>query len=303
MSIVCCFGRNANGELGSAPSPAAQTGATASAAAASSISGGGGGGGSGGGAGGSSGSSMHFVTLPTSPRAIGTGLFHTMAVTVTGELYVWGAGSGGQLGRPKVAEHPFGAVTTAVVGDVAPVALLGELAAGAAGGRNHTLAVSVSGHLFSWGRAAAGQLGHGIGTSVGGTRRIADADLTEPKALQPPVGMSASKMLPRMACVRAGEHFSAALARDTWEVFTWGCDANGRLGRTGSERDAAEPRPLPRTLFAGQAVVALACGWRHVLAATEAGLCYSWGAGDCGQLGRGSVHDGSTPAPIEVIAS
>jgi hypothetical protein len=40
---------------------------------------------------------------------------------VTGELYVWGAGSGGQLGRPKVAEHPFGAVTTAVVGDVAPV--------------------------------------------------------------------------------------------------------------------------------------------------------------------------------------
>ena len=102
MSIVCCFGRTANGELGSAPSPAAQTGATASAAAASSISGGGGGGGSGGGGGGSSGSSMHFVTLPTSPRAIGTGLFHTMAVTVTGELYVWGAGSGGQLGRGSV---------------------------------------------------------------------------------------------------------------------------------------------------------------------------------------------------------
>ena len=75
---------------------------------------------------------------------------------------------------------------------------------------------------------AFGALAHGIGTSVGGTRRIADADLTEPKALQPPVGMSASKMLPRMACVRAGEHFSAALARDTWEVFTWGCDANGR---------------------------------------------------------------------------
>lgn len=240
---------------------------------------------------------VHFVALPTAPRAIGAGFFHSFAVTVTGELYVWGAGSGGQLGRPRLAEHPFGEVAASVIGEAAPAVLAGELAAGAAGGRNHTLAVTTSGRAYSWGRAAAGQLGHGVGTAVGGTRRIADADVSEPKHVE---AVGGAPPLPRFACVRAGEHFSAAIAAESGQLYTWGCDANGRLGRSAAY--ASEPRPLAASVFSRQAVVTLALGWRHALASTQSGVCYAWGAGGSGQLGRGSERDCATPAPVEALA-
>ena len=127
-SAVLCLGRDANGELGrdrSAP-----------------------------------GDELGLVPLPAGSAIVrvGAGFFHSMAISSAGELYVWGAGSGGQLGRQKAAgEHPFGAHTGAHVGAATPTQEAVELGgskqqcAAAAGGRNHTLAIATDGRVFSWG--------------------------------------------------------------------------------------------------------------------------------------------------------
>ena len=262
---VVCLGRNANGELGD-PSGTDASGLPVD---------------------------VHFVQLACEVRSVSAGFFHSAAISQSGALHMWGAGSGGQLGRARASNPTFGA-DAAVLG--APEAVnLDEGATGVAAGRNHTLAVSATGRLFSWGRAAGGQLGHGICTAAGATRRITDADLTEPKLVQP---VGEGPELPRFACVRAGEHFSAALATSGL-LFTWGCTANGRLGRPSDA--PSEPRPLPRTLFGGELVSVIALGWRHVLACTQGGACYSWGAGEAGQLGRGSTKDAPAPALIEAL--
>lgn len=274
--FVCCFGRNVNGE---APPGAPLAG------------------------------------VPRPVRNVGAGLFHSFAVTGTGDLYVWGAGSGGQLGIKYEGSTIFGSGSTALTGEPTRVPLLvredltaeDEAAvadecvavrvAGAAGGRNHTLALSRAGSVFTWGRAANGQLGHGVATAPGATRRITDADLREPKLVEAVGGAPA---LPRLVAVSAGEHFSAGLTH-SGTVYTWGAAANGQLGRSAAS-GVAEPRALPRALFGAQTVSQIALGWRHALALTDDGALYSWGCGARGQLGRGATTDCASPARIEALS-
>ena len=280
-TVVVCFGRDANGELGgSAPASSADSRPGSTTVAGSSSDG--------------RPVNLHFVELPSPIQRVSCGLYHSCALASSGELYIWGAGSGGQLGRAKDQASTFGAVTNALVGAPERV-MMGEGAVAVAAGRNHSLAIGASGRAFSWGRAASGQLGHGVSTAAGGTRRINDADLSEPKQLQAVGGASE---LPRFASVSAGEHFSAALAH-SGQVYTWGSEANGRLGR--SSAGQAEPRPLPRSVFGGELVTVVALGWRHALARTQSGQVYSWGSGACGELGRGSRKDASAPALIETL--
>ncbi|KAL1504489.1 hypothetical protein AB1Y20_010894 [Prymnesium parvum] len=229
---------------------------------------------------------------------VASGFFHSAALTSSGVLFTWGAGSGGQLGRPRA---PAAAMATGgqapLVGGAAAVPVLeagGQRVVCAAAGRNHTLALSHAGRLFAWGRATAGQLGHGVATS-GGTRRIVDADAAEPKAIVPFGGAPA---LPALRAVSAGEHFSAALSA-AGEVFTWGSAENGRLGR--SSEAQAQPVAVPRRAFGGRRVAAVALGWRHALACTHEGALYSWGSNRSGQLGQGVRPDVSQPAAVEAL--
>mmetsp|Transcript_30492 Transcript_30492/g.89207 ORF Transcript_30492/g.89207 Transcript_30492/m.89207 type:complete len:366 (-) Transcript_30492:325-1422(-) len=166
---------------------------------------------------------------------------------------------------------------------------------GVAGGRNHTLAIAYSGQTFAWGRATSGQLGHGV-TTAGTSRRIIDADATEPKQLVPFGGAPA---LPRFASVCAGEHSSAGLS-EGGEVYTWGRVDNGRLGRPPNQQ--AEPRPIAQKLFGGARVAQIALGWRHVLARTHEGALFSWGNNSSGQLGMGERPDLNEPLLVEALA-
>lgn len=264
-TFVVCYGRNSNGELGHKAANTSQT--------------------------------MQALPLPTPVRSVGAGLYHSFAVTAAGELFSWGAGSGGQLGVARAdLQNPFGEAAGALVGHPKCVTGCGPTVVGAAGGRNMSLATTHSGDIYSWGRAASGQLGHGVATGPGATRRVTDYDLSEPRQV---VADTFSAKLTKFSAVAAGEHFACAVTR-AGEVYTWGCEANGQLGRS-SKGYPAEPRALPRSVFGGEAVTVLACGWRHALACTAGGKLFSWGAGECGQLGRGGRKDVAAPARVEAL--
>ena len=237
-------------------------------------------------------------TLAASPvRSVAAGLFHSLSVTHSGDLLTWGAGSGGQgCSLEGDLTKTLGSAQRRAWAHLRKSQCRMGKWVSTAGGRNHTLAVASSGSMFSWGRAAHGQLGHGDATEADATRRIASVDLETPMQIEG---------LQRVAQAEAGEHFSAALTRDG-AVFTWGCNANGQLGRSASGSELAEPRCVPWPHDIGipppqQAITRLALGWSHAMAVNAAGQLFTWGAGAAGQLGRGARKDAEKPALVEAL--
>lgn len=78
--------------------------------------------------------------------------FHSLALTKSGVCYTWGHGKGGRLGHGDEATQP----------DPIPILnLTKHRIRVVATSENHSLAVTTSGDLFSWGSNRFGQLGHG----------------------------------------------------------------------------------------------------------------------------------------------
>jgi alpha-tubulin suppressor-like RCC1 family protein len=84
--------------------------------------------------------------------AIASGAVHSMATTDEGQLYAWGCGESGQLGHgdrnncfvPRLVE-----------------ALEGQRVSAVATGEDHSVVMTESGEVFTFGEGKLGQLGHG----------------------------------------------------------------------------------------------------------------------------------------------
>lgn len=104
-------------------------------------------------------------------------------------------------------------------------------------------------------------------------------------------------------------------------VFSWGRDANGRLGLDEDDtltpvNNAAAPlrkspnkspkqaksgnqfRPVPISALQHVTVTQVTCGWNHSMALTSAGEVYAWGNGSDGKLGLGDELDRGTPTLV-----
>ena len=90
--------------------------------------------------------------------AIAGGLFHSLALTSTGQVLDWGYNGEGELGNgtttnsstPVPVSLPSGTTVTAI-----------------AGGQDHSLALTSSGQVLAWGYNAEGELGNGTTTTTG----------------------------------------------------------------------------------------------------------------------------------------
>jgi alpha-tubulin suppressor-like RCC1 family protein len=85
---------------------------------------------------------------------IDTGTSHTIAATAEGGLYTWGKGRAMGHGGDNFTQHLF---PTKVTGGGIGEAVVLQVAAG----DNHSMAKTVSGELYAWGKGENGQLGHG----------------------------------------------------------------------------------------------------------------------------------------------
>jgi len=145
-----------------------------------------------------------FVSLPagTTVTAIAAGANHCLALTSAGELLAWGLGSAGQLGHgtrdssdiPVRVSLPAATRITAI-----------------AAGAFHSLALTSTGELLSWGVNVSGQLGNETNDMS-----------TVPVNVSLPAGASISS-------IAAGQRYSLALT-STGEVLAWGLNSSGQLG-------------------------------------------------------------------------
>lgn len=153
-------------------------------------------------------------------------------------------------------------------------------------GAQHQLALSRNGTVWSWDANQYGQCGTGETVE----------NYTFPQQVRDAAGV-----LPRVARIAAGTHFSLALANDG-TLYSWGRNQAGQLGHSGGEPLVREARP------ALSGVRAMACGDQFALAVKTDGTVLAWGAGETGQLGtapgRGSVPTlvPGLPAMVDVAA-
>ncbi|XP_066241171.1 E3 ISG15--protein ligase HERC5 [Saccopteryx leptura] len=197
------------------------------------------------------------------------GDYHSLALSKGGELFAWGQNLHGQLGLGKI---PDDTTTPQIVQHLAGVPLA-QISAGKA----HSLALSMSGNLYSWGRNDFGQLG------LGHTNNEVFPSLIE--ALD-------NQEVEFLAC--GGSH-TALLTKDGL-LFTFGAGKYGQLGHNSTQN---ELKPCLVSELVGNRVTQIACGRRHTLAyVSDSGKVFSFGSGKEGQLGNGGTQDQLTPRPM-----
>eukprot|EP00887_Chlorella_sp_A99_P006967 scaffold2.g6967.t1 len=228
-------------------------------------------------------------SLPPDVAAVGAGHFHSFAVTPGGELWSWGRGKEGQLGRPLApGEFDCSPVPGRVVHGLEGVRVGAATGSGVA-----SLAVADNGRLLAWGQSKRGQLGLGAGVAAA-------------PAPTPVAGLSA----PVVQAVAGWGHAAALLADGS--VFTWGWPAGGRLGHShareaGDEEEGALAarcvwQPARVELLSGVEVVQVACGLDHTLALAADGTLFSFGDNSLQQLGRPSPAQGEALVPPDASA-
>ena len=186
--------------------------------------------------------------------SVAAGAHHSLCVCDDGSLWAWG----------KAADHQLGTRVDDVMAPApARVRLEGDLRARqVAAGAAHSLAVDADGGLWSWGRNAHGQLGHGTARPSPAPRRVL------PLRARPVVQAA------------AGAFHSLAVLREG-ALYAFGLGADGRLG-LGHQLNATLPEMVPLHQFVRQA----AAGATHSACCDSAGCLYTWGDGAKGALGH-----------------
>ena len=207
------------------------------------------------------------------------GVFHSMAWTTKGVLYVWGWNTFGQLGLGALVLSP----TTPEPTPVAVLEDLAEIVVQAVGGYSHTLIRTASGRIYAAGANRQGQLGIGDRSS----RRTPEAVPLE--------GVFFTD-------VSAGLYHSLACDKSGF-VWAWGWNNRGQLGLCASKvrdqgpagvcyvgvesasgfYDALSPARVEA--LSSVQIVAVVAGTRHSLALSALGDLYAWGDNSAKQLG------------------
>lgn len=203
-----------------------------------------------------------------------------------GEVYTWGSGEMGQLGLSPAEISSLPNDNDGYPYQPYPVpvrSLSGLKIVQVAGGDGHSVAVSNSGKVYSWGASACGQLG---------LRDIKDMPTdSEGYPYSPEPRLIESLLDFKIIQVSCGDAHTAALTAEGL-VLSWGGGGCGQLGHPDTplmpkDEDGCPYQPVPRVIESlTYNIKHIACGKAHTVAISEEGLSFTWGAGACGQLGH-----------------
>ncbi len=219
------------------------------------------------------------VALPGatgSPVQVAAGREFSLALTSSGQLYAFGGDSNGELGN---GSNNYEGVST-------PLAITLPGATGSpvqvAAGEYHSLVLTSSGQLYTFGDNRSGQLGNGNTTS-----RPTPEAITLPGATGP------------IAQIAAGWEFSLA-STSTGQLYAFGNDEYGQLGNGKSD---TEPHSTPELITLPGAtgrIKEIAAGKNHGLVVTSTGQLYAFGSDEYGQLGNGKTEEAPDTTPTLV---
>ncbi len=211
---------------------------------------------------------------------VAAGYEHSMALTSAGQLYGFGSNYNGELGRKASSSPNPTPVPIGLPGATGPVTQV-------AGGGEHSLALTSTGQLYTFGYNYSGQLG--TATNSGTTEPVpTPAPVILPGATGP------------VTQVAGGEYHSLALT-STGQLYTFGSNQYGQLGRVSATESVPTPAPVGLPGATGP-VTQIAGGGYHSLALTSTGQLYAFGDNYYGQLGS-ATHNGlhqANPTPVPV---
>jgi alpha-tubulin suppressor-like RCC1 family protein len=185
----------------------------------------------------------------TQIQSLKCGYHHSSAVSTDGKIFTWGRGLFGQLGHGnnEICKNPTQILSLSSLKIVSVSC-----------GWQHTLCLSSSGQVFSWGYGEDGQLGHGD-----------CKDYLIPKEIS---------SLPQGASMISCGHSHSGCISDK-KLFMWGCNPDARCFLT-----TAEPVSSPVKINLAK-VTYLDLGVNHSAAVVEDGKVVLSGLAQEGQLG------------------
>ncbi|CBZ49869.1 hect E3 ubiquitin ligase, related [Neospora caninum Liverpool] len=233
--------------------------------------------------------------------SVAAGGMQMAVVSQSGELYMWGCNSEGQLGTGDRRDASVPRVVKALQGKIVKVVACAQ---------EHTVCCLDDGSAYAWGCALNGRLGlHGLSipssaglgvsappgapTKGARTEPLASACLVcTPRVLESLCGY----FITDVACGIYHTAFLGVYEQHKTSLFTCGLGLNGRLGH-GDEEDRHLPTPVHA--LENLNITAIACGAHHTACVTSGGTLYMWGGAAFGKLGLGSTR-GSQLLPKHV---
>ena len=215
---------------------------------------------------------------------IHAGYEHSLALASDGTVYAWGRNNSGQLGKNDATDtHIPAAVQTLGT----PMA--GKVIVQLAAGNSQSMALASDGTVYTWGWNQYGQLGNGTTTNS----RIPVAVVTTGTPL-------AGKTISQIA---AGNAHALAMT-DDGAIYSWGWNQYGQLGNN-STINSSLPVIVKTTgtPLAGKMITQIASGGSpNSLVLANDGTMYTWGWGQHGQLGNGTIGtDAKTPLAVSTV--
>ena len=173
-------------------------------------------------------------------------------------------------------------------------------------GQAHCALITTRGVLYTWGYGEGGRLGHGD-----------EEDRHRPTRVR-------ALRRTRIGGVAAGGSHTLVHAKRGGALYTFGLGANGRCGvgkkSVGGEEAACVNQLLPvevpidtfvsvklktsayvQTTRTREEIIRVAAGQGHSAAVTRSKMLFTWGWGECGQLGHGGCSDEHTPRRVDAL--
>ncbi|XP_059317381.1 ultraviolet-B receptor UVR8 isoform X2 [Lycium ferocissimum] len=215
--------------------------------------------------------------LPKEIVKVSAGYHHSSAITVDGELYMWGKNTNGQLGLGKKAAMVLSIPNKVECLNGVTIKIISL-------GFEHSIAVTDKGETLSWGGGRSGRLGHGHQSSIFGLLK-SDSEYT-PRLIKELEGLKVKN-------AAAGMLHSLCIS-ENGSVHFFGERANKKLGYSEASNNSV-PSMVDELPYSEKA----ACGGYHTCVITGGRELYVWGTNENGCLGIGSTDVAHTPERVE----
>ncbi|KDO26141.1 hypothetical protein SPRG_08502 [Saprolegnia parasitica CBS 223.65] len=234
---------------------------------------------------------IHPVPVPFPQRTVvkvAAGENHSLALTTGGQIFSWGSNSFGQLGFPlkltsassRLSPKRIDAFKGVVVVDIAASSV-------------HSVALTESGHVFSWGSNKKGQLGRkeGFGTDQGfpSPKRV-DALMRTRRCSATSRTLLPSRSVVAVSCnhtcivLNVEKETSAAVVQG--QVWQWGYNAYfpsqvllRHVSKESRLRQHHRNLWVPRCQQHAISIVDISCAPQHSIGLSASGNVYTWGHG------------------------